>query len=269
MTDPRLLPFNGRVALRTLEGQVAAERFVDGDRARVTAPLADLRATPDGPRIRQWLRGARVRVIERRAGIAFAQAEADGLVGWLEAVALGPDHPVTHAVPAPATHLYTAPDLKSPDLAALSCGARLRITGTEGAFLRCADGFVPAQHVARLDIPAADPVAVAAGLLGTPYLWGGNARAGIDCSGLVQVACHLCAIPCPPDSDLQRAGLGAPLDPDAARRRGDLAFWPGHVGWLTDADTLLHANAHHMAVVQEPLADAIARMGVPAALRRL
>ena len=46
--------------------------------------------------------------------------------------------------------------------------------------------------------------------------------------------------------------------------RGDLVFWPGHVGIMTDAFLLLHANAHHMAVAVEPLkaaADRIARAG--------
>ena len=47
-------------------------------------------------------------------------------------------------------------------------------------------------------------------------------------------------------------------------QRGDLVFWQGHVGIMIDAFLLLHANAHHMVVVVEPLkaaADRIARDG--------
>ena len=47
---------------------------------------------------------------------------------------------------------------------------------------------------------------------------------------------------------------GAPL------QRADLIFWKGHVGWMADAETLLHANAHHMAVAYEPLKEAAARI---------
>ena len=47
---------------------------------------------------------------------------------------------------------------------------------------------------------------------------------------------------------------------EAERRRGDLVFWKGHVAILLDADTILHANAHHMAVAVEPLAEAVARI---------
>jgi cell wall-associated NlpC family hydrolase len=56
-------------------------------------------------------------------------------------------------------------------------------------------------------------------------------------------------------------------------QRGDLVFWKGHVGILTDAGTLLHANAYHMAVTVEPLSgavDRIARSGSPmAAIKRI
>ena len=53
------------------------------------------------------------------------------------------------------------------------------------------------------------------------------------------------------------------LVPDAldGLRRGDLVFWPGHVGIMVDGVMLLHANAHHMAVVVEPLSAAVQRIG--------
>jgi hypothetical protein len=56
--------------------------------------------------------------------------------------------------------------------------------------------------------------------------------------------------------------------------RGDLVCWRGHIGVMLDEARLLHANAHHMAVAIEPLADAIARIaagptGEPTAYRRL
>ena len=42
-------------------------------------------------------------------------------------------------------------------------------------------------------------------------------------------------------------------------KRGDLVFWRGHVAIVRDRETLLHANAFHMAVTIEPLAAAILR----------
>ena len=43
-------------------------------------------------------------------------------------------------------------------------------------------------------------------------------------------------------------------------RRGDLLFWKGHVAIVRDQATLIHANAYHMAVAIEPIAEAIARI---------
>jgi cell wall-associated NlpC family hydrolase len=43
-------------------------------------------------------------------------------------------------------------------------------------------------------------------------------------------------------------------------QRGDLIFWKGHVAIARDADSIIHANAHHMATVVENTGDAIARI---------
>ena len=41
---------------------------------------------------------------------------------------------------------------------------------------------------------------------------------------------------------------------------GDLVFWSGHVALASSMETIIHANAHHMAVVEEPVFDAVARI---------
>jgi cell wall-associated NlpC family hydrolase len=76
----------------------------------------------------------------------------------------------------------------------------------------------------------------------------------------VQVALGECGIAVPRDTDLQCEGIGAPIEASAPLQRGDLIFFPGHVGIMTDATHMLHANAHWMAVVVEPLADVVARL---------
>ncbi len=119
------------------------------------------------------------------------------------------------------------------------------------------------QHLAPLGERETDWTAVAERFLGTPYLWGGKTSLGIDCSGIVQIAFEACGIAAPRDTDMQQAALGTALPLDAGLpplRRGDLVFWKGHVGFMRDAETLLHANAHHMAVASEPLSTTLERL---------
>ncbi len=125
-----------------------------------------------------------------------------------------------------------------------------------------------------MGVTCRDPVEVAERFLGTPYLWAGNTGDGIDCSGLVQVACLACGIACPGDSDLQARALGEPLGADAPLRRLDLLFWKGHVAMVADAGRFLHASGHHMAVVYEEIDVTLKRIaarpeGAPVARRRL
>jgi hypothetical protein len=240
---------------------VKARRFTQGTRLRITAPAAPLHATPDGAALdRQVLFGHPVTVLETGAR-AFGRAETMGHVGYLPAASIGPWRTPTHRVAVRATLLFDAPDFKAPDPMPLSLGSLVTVTEESGRYARLdCDRFAIAAHLVPLDPPEPDPVAVADRLAGTPYLWGGNSAFGIDCSGLVQIACSACAIPCPGDSDQQEAALGTTLAEGTPPRRGDLLFWKGHVAWVAAPDRILHANAHAMAVVSEPSQAAIDRI---------
>ena len=259
MSDRRLTPFSGRVALEALRGTLEAAAYTAGTPARIAVPVADLCPAPGALRDRQVIFGAAVTVIDRQGADAFVQA-ADGYCGWVAAGALGPAQAATHRVAAPATHVYAEASIKRGEAMRLSCGSRVAVLAEEGKFARTAEGFIPLVHLAPLDTPDPDPVAVAEALLGTPYLWGGNSRDGIDCSGLVQLAFHAAGRACPGDSDLQRAAFGAALPEGTPPRRGDLMFWPGHVALVVDAARLIHANGHTMSVAYEGIAACLARI---------
>jgi len=259
--DRRLTPANGRVAAQHLRGQVTADRFVKGEDRRLNVPLADLLHEPHGRRERQLVLGDPVIVYERREGWSFVQSQKDGYVGYLRTDTFDERATPTHWVAAPATHLYPEANFKVSERAHLPFGARLKVIAEVGSrFLETEDGFVPRQHLAPVDWHYRDPVGVAALFLGTPYLWGGNSREGIDCSGLVQAACLACDLSCPADSDQQALSAGQALPLDSPRKRGDLLFWKGHVALVVDEARLLHANAHSMSVAFEGIAEAETRI---------
>jgi len=262
--DPRLTPARPDLASAALKGQVEAARYVEGDLRRVAVPVAPLRRRPasDAPLETQALFGETVRVFEDDPeGWSWVQLEADRYVGYLPTEALAaPGAAPTHKVRALRTFLFPGPDIKLPPREALVLGSKVAVREVRGGFAVTPDGFLPIVHLAEPAEREGDFVAVAARFLGVPYLWGGRSSLGLDCSGLVQTALAATGVAAPRDSDMQEAALGKALPLDAEPRRGDLLFWPGHVGIVEAADTLLHANAFHMAVAREPLAEALARI---------
>lgn len=267
--DPRLHAYRDDLAAARLRGRVSSPRFVEGERRQVVAASAPLRRAPrfDAPLDTEALFGETVMVYEEREGWAWSQLERDAYVGYLPADALSSAiSPVTHRVSALRTYVYPAPDIKTPPLMLLSLNAALAAEETGGDFLRLADGgFVHGAHARPQDVREPDFVAVAARFLGTPYLWGGRTSIGVDCSGLVQLALEATGRALPRDTDMQQDAIGTTTTEETRLTRGDLVFWPGHVGIMADAKTLIHANAHHMKTTLEPLDQVAARNAAPIA----
>ncbi len=77
---------------------------------------------------------------------------------------------------------------------------------------------------------AADVVRTALGVLGTPYVWGGTADNGFDCSGLVQWAYRQHGIPLPRTSR-EQANAGTLVTPALdALQPGDILLFAAHPG---------------------------------------
>ncbi len=252
-----------------------------GLRMQVSAGVASLRKTPtpDGTQVSQALHGETVILHQEEGEFGLVQCEADGYVGWALMEALSaPVSTPTHRVIVGRLHTYAEPKITSAPNFVIGIGARLTATGNrDGRYLEFERaGWIADHLVAPIDTVEADPVTVAERTLGTPYLWGGRDCLGLDCSGLIQIAFDACGVACPRDSDMQMAWFGNPIDdwqaPNALQR-GDLIFWKGHVGFLADADTLLHANGTFMTTMTEPLAPAIDRIaneyGEPLQARRV
>ena len=284
--DPRLNAYRPDIADASLKGKVESARFLEGSRRRVAAFSAPLKRAPrtDASLDSEVLHGEVFRVFEDSGeGWSWGQLDTDAYVGYVPSEALGVLAPEpTDRIIALRTFVYPGPDMKLPALGSLSIGSRVSLAGhaeTRGTHYRLlagGEGAVVAGHVAPLGAPhARDFVAVALRFLETPYLWGGRTSLGLDCSALVQVSLMMAGEAAPRDTDLQEKLLGHPVPggSEARLRRGDLVFWKGHVGILVDAEHMVHASGHHMAVVVEPLAEAVARIaktgGKATSVRRL
>jgi cell wall-associated NlpC family hydrolase len=86
-----------------------------------------------------------------------------------------------------------------------------------------------------------DVVGVAMSMLGTPYVWGGSAPGGFDCSGLVMWAYAQVGVSLPHSSYAQ-FGYGVAVSRDQLQP-GDLVFFDGlgHVGIYIGGGQFVHA----------------------------
>lgn len=233
--------------------------------ARIRQPETWVHAAPDAAsaRLSQYTYGEPLRILDARDGWLHTQSLRDHYSGWIDAAATEPHNSEPHwthttIAVAPVT---AAPDLKSAYLTALPPDACLEIIGEDGDYLQLHDGGWLHRRHTSLPHELTDPVSAARSQIGRSYVWGGRGMAGLDCSALAQWSYRRAGCNIPRDSDLQEKYLRAhhktiKLE-DLAR--GDLLYLPGHVMLANDSYTVIHASGHHMHVVAENLADALAR----------
>ncbi|OXE37574.1 MAG: hydrolase Nlp/P60 [Phenylobacterium zucineum] len=259
-----------------LEGLVPAAAYAETRPMQTCLPQASLYSQPDlaAEQQTQLLFGERFDVLGDNGDFVLGQARRDGYVGYVRRTALtvrglSP----THWICVPQTFALAEPDIKSAASGPYWLNSLITVVRTEGRFC-WADGlgWMVSEHLMPVGIFRTDFVAVAESLSGAGYVWGGRMSSGLDCSGLVQQARLSCGLAFPRDTDQQITRGRAVEDRDL--QRGDLVFWRGHVGVMVDEAKLIHANAHHMAVTTEPLAEAVERIaagptGKPIGYRRL
>lgn len=265
--DKRRHAIRETLADLALKGRVEVPAFAPGIPAQIARAAVPLRREPFAalPFETEALFGETVRVFDSADGWSWVQLDLDRYVGYVPSNTLADTiTPSTHRVKATGTFVYAEPDIKSPPVQHLSLNARLAVSGGGEKFLQLAtSGYVIARHCTELGRHDRDFVEVAERFIGTPYLWGGRTRIGLDCSALVQMSLLACGIPSPRDTDMQQNELGEEIAVPAGLdglERGDVVFWPGHVGIMSDSVMLVHANGHHMMVVTEPLPEAAHRI---------
>lgn len=242
--------------------------------ALVRVPAAPLLAAPlisEAP-VSQVVLGHPLRVLRRWE--RWLQCRAlDGYLGWVH-------RGYTRDADDDEARIWTGDDsLLAVDAALLGYEGEVSLRLPWGArMLRAANGSVRlpdgrtgeirGRVVAAADRASAFPgngdavVASALAWLGTPYLWGGVTRAGVDCSGLVQAVLGMHGVSLPRDSD-QQAGCGEPREPGAGfslLRPGDLLFFAEegarvtHVALSAGGSRIVHASLGNGGVACNDLA---------------
>jgi len=257
--DKRITPARADLAAAHLKGKVEAPRYVEGEKRSICIGRASLHTEADfgSMQATELLYGEIFTVYDQQGDWIWGQAESDLYVGYLFYMNAGPVFSTDATVSALMAPVFSEADLKKPLYDKLPLNSRVKTMGVDGVYVNMGYGFVHQRHLAPQT--QKDFVTVAQRFLGVPYVWGGKTQAGLDCSGLVQTALQAVGKAAPRDTDMMEKALGDPVALSDVRR-GDIIFWKGHVGVMLDAQSLLHANAFHMEVAIEPLAEAMERI---------
>lgn len=267
--DKRLNAFREDLADKRLEGKVTAQRFVQGEKRRVSVPVAGLfkENSQKSEMQTECLLGEELLIFEHGKEMSWGQSLKDGYVGYIDTKVLCTSTTEqTHVVSAPRTFQYSQADLRGPVECSLSIGSRVsvigetEVRGTRYSILENGSAIV-SDHLSPIGrIVYKDYVEAAEKLVHTPYRWGGTSGFGVDCSGLVQVSMAMAGQAVLRDTDMQRKTIGTPLSESDGLQRGDLVFWEGHVAIMTDHENIIHANGSSMDVMVEPLEKAVERI---------
>jgi hypothetical protein len=261
--DKRTTPIRGDLADIKLAGKLFAPHYAVPMIRTGIAPVTEIHAEPHmtSMPVSSLMHGEEFAVLDVAGEWAWGYCLHDDYLGYLRFADLGDDFTATHMVSAPATLLVATPSIKAPVLARYPMGAQI-VCGEAsdcGKFLACEGGWIPSVHLSEPGKVEGSSADLAEKLVGVPYSWGGRSGNALDCSGLVQLVFGLKGIKAPRDADMQQAGFGEELSEDEALQRGDLVFFPGHVGIMADESNLIHSNGAAMAVSIEPLEAATAR----------
>lgn len=267
--DPRLYAYDAarRVAEESLREYAPANwLFVTFWSAWAMRARVSLRAAPswDAPQITEAVLGEEVEVLERREdGWQWLRTKHDRYLGWarVEFFSRTPpayDHLTVHV---PRAHAYAGPNITEPILAEVTWGAKLpraegqRLTITNGRtwtpVLLPNNALAWMASVCLAPDLADNPADFALRCLDVPYILGGRTALGLDCGGLSQLAYAAAGRKIPRDADLQQMTLRTTRAP----QKGDLAFFPGHVGIMLDNKRMIHANSRHMRVSIQTLGE--------------
>jgi hypothetical protein len=217
----------------------------------------------------QLVFGEKLEILEETGNWVFTRQE-DGYLGWTYKPYLSANLPAgaNHIVLAPSVAVLAEPMNGAALLTRIFCGTHVELLSTQGGWaqiqahkvgwikqkdLRALSEF-PSTYAARRNMIKRDTQR----MIGVPYLWGGSAGNGIDCSGFARLAHRWIGIEIPRDADMQSAQCQRV---EAPYRAGDLFFFGEgegkrritHVGICMGGWKVLHSSRSRNGVYLDDL----------------
>lgn len=215
-----------------------------------SVPVAPLRSEPQhrSEQVSQGLWGEQFTLLAHEPSWFHVKSVVDGYTGWIsERQCMVHSDTIEDDSPRVCSDWALVQTPSMGPLRCLSMGSVLR------PFLGSADDCLVRGASSWTIDEKPDPRTVlerGMAWLGTPYLWGGRSRFGVDCSGLVQVLWGSVGVALPRDASEQYSLAPFYYEPEdpKAWQAGHLAFFSEnsdritHVGLLTGDGRILHAS---------------------------
>jgi len=221
----------------------------------VHVPITPLKESPlhRAPMISQLLAGEIVEILDSNENWLLVMNQFDTLKGWVDrkVIEVLLDEQLSKIAYSGAG-MVPAPFIQAHDQYGrsfyLPAGSRLYTHGTSIAIapgrnleMGVKDQLIQPRFVSR-DKLIENVVA----FNGAPFMCGGKSVFGIDCAGLVQIACQLNGIEMPRHIAAQME-VGEVINTVADAKPGDIAFFENtkgnvvHTGWVMDKGRIIHA----------------------------
>jgi len=214
----------------------------------------------------ECLYGESFEIVQIENNLCYGTLLTDQYKGWLNFNDLGEIPEANYRVLSIRAIINEKNDVKSRTVTYLPLGSQIHVVSEEGdwfkIFLGFKDfkfGYAFKNNLIQISRKTLDWVSVAESLINTPYKWGGRNSIGIDCSALVQLSLQTAGINIGRNSSEQKLFKKLRLTDLDKSKRGDLIFWDGHVGIITNKKQMVHANAFKMMVSIETTKDVIKR----------
>ena len=234
---------------------------------QISLPKAQVRANPSlrFELTNEFLFGEKVKIKKDIGDWVLCSSTHDNYTGWIQKESISNVLKTNYRVKNLRSFIYEKEDIKANTIFHLSIGSKLNITNKKDVWSQLSfnynneirKGYIPTNDIIETNKTITNWVNTAEKFINTPYKWGGRDSQGIDCSALIQLSLETAGINFPRDTVDQFRKIESVNN--EIKDRGSLIYWDGHVGVMTNKKKILHANAFHMIVLEEPLLDVIKR----------
>ena len=237
----------------------------------VTTPSIPMKSEPSeiSGMETECLFGESLKIFDKHKNWYYCKLLTDNYCGWIQKQNLAKMKPSTHRIISKRTFLLKDRDVKSGCITYLPLGGQVSVKSIDKEWAKVnlfensshKIAYIPSHHIIEKNAKIQNWVGIAEKLVGSPYVWGGRNSIGLDCSALLQLSYQTYGEDIPRNTINQLSLNKNIIHSLDILERGFVIFWQGHVGIMVDKLNCIHANAYHMEVSIEPLANIISRIG--------